>query len=72
MKTHIVKRIAILLAGLLTSVGAYAIGQKVLADHTHADLNNSRTGLFDLGHSGGLDRFGGHYDRATGLYHFHR
>ena len=66
------KSIFIIITVTLTSVGAYAIGQKVLADHTHADLNTSRIGIFDMGHSGGLDRNGGHYDHKNGGYHYHR
>jgi len=66
------KSILILTTVILTSVGAYALGQKVLADHTHTDLKTSRTGIFDMGHSGGLDQNGGHYDHKNGGYHFHR
>ena len=66
------KHVLILLTVTFSSVGAYALGQKILADHTHPGLNTSRTGIFDVSHGGGLDNNGGHYDRSTGSYHYHR
>lgn len=57
---------------IVSAAGATVICNKVLADHSHSDLATKPTGIFDMGHSGGLDQNGGHYDRSTGLYHYHR
>jgi hypothetical protein len=63
--------IFLVIAGL-SSAGAYAITAKLLASHTHTDLAPGGSELPDVGHSGGLDQNGGHYDRSTGRYHYHR
>jgi hypothetical protein len=67
------KFILILTLACFSAVGATAICKRVLADHTHSDLElkPSPTGVFDMGHSGGVDKNGGHYDRSTGVYHYH-
>jgi hypothetical protein len=56
----------------VSAIGATAICNKILADHSHSDLTTKPTGIFDMGHSGGLDRNGGHHDRQNGGYHYHR
>jgi len=68
------KSILVITLICFSAVGATAICMKVLADHTHSDLDLTTPpiGNFDTGHSGGLDKNGGHYDRSTGVYHYHR
>jgi hypothetical protein len=66
------KSLSIFILVSASAAGAYAICNKVLADHSHSDLVKKPVGIFDMGHSGGLDQNGGHYDRSTGQYHFHR
>jgi hypothetical protein len=63
--------LALILIGV-SAAGANAICKRVLADHSHSDLDPKPTGIFDVEHGGGLDKNGGHYDRSTGTYHFHR
>lgn len=66
------KSLFVLIVISVSAVGATAICNKVLADHSHSDVTTNPTSIFDMGHSGGLDQNGGHYDRSTGLYHYHR
>lgn len=70
MKTNILMAIIALMT--LSGAAVWAFSNKTLADHTHSDLTGYPKGIFDMGHSGGLDRNGGHYDNRTGTYHFHR
>lgn len=64
------KCIIALLTLAFTSASAIAVS-KIMANHTHEEGKWSH-GAFDTGHSGGLDKNGGHYDRQNGGYHYHR
>lgn len=49
-----------------TLIGTIAIaGEFLLAGHSHTDQKV-------INHGGGLDSCGGHYNRKTGQYHYHR
>lgn len=50
----------LLLLLVLTSFTVAAHALALIARHTHT------------GHAGRLDKNGGHVDRLTGIYHFHR
>lgn len=59
--------IALSLAGTGIAAGLIA------TDHNHDDGNYHHPGEpMTSSHSGGLDQCGGHYDRRTGTYHYHR
>lgn len=62
----------LLVLASLSGAAAWGLSTKTASDHTHSDLPPTSKGIFDMGHSGGLDRNGGHYDRSTGTYHYHR
>lgn len=65
------KKLIIIAAALtLTSASAVALS-KAFANHTHEE-GNWNHGPIPTGHSGGLDKNGGHYDHKNGGYHFHR
>ena len=53
---------------------SYALVKRLATDHAHTDaeLNLPPVAKYTPGHSGGLDRNGGHYDRSNGTYHYHR
>jgi len=59
------KRIAILIALFTLVSGAVIAGDKMLASHSH---DHDQV----LDHGGGLDQCGGHMNRKTGMYHYHR
>lgn len=57
------KNVMIALLGLMLVAGGATAGQILLASHNHDEV---------LEHGGGLDQCGGHYNRKTGQYHYHR
>ena len=59
------KLLIIILTALIASVATYAtFNNLVLPDHDHSEMG-------EQSHSGRTDSRGGHYDRSTGIYHFH-
>lgn len=68
------KLIVSLAVASVIAASSYAVVKNLATDHTHteAELEAAPIERFTPGHSGGLDRNGGHYDRSTGLYHYHR
>jgi hypothetical protein len=54
------KPLLLLLVLTSSTVAVHALTQQLLARHTHT------------GHAGRLDKNGGHVDKSTGIYHFHR
>ena len=70
MKIHMIKVLLVLVS--LSGAAAWGLSTKTAYDHTHSDLPVNSKGIFNMGHSGGLDQNGGHYDRSNGTYHYHR
>jgi hypothetical protein len=69
------KSVITIIALAVTSVAAIAVTKmKALqAEHTHSPIDlGGRLDRFNTGHSGGLDKNGGHTDHKTGTYHYHR
>lgn len=68
------KIIVSLAVASVLALSSYAVVKNPTTEHTHteAELEAAPIERFTSGHSGGLDRNGGHYDRSTGLYHYHR
>ncbi len=61
------KSIFALFCGLSLFATVAIGGVLVITDHSHHTQSKKVTG-----HSGGLDKCGGHYNRKTGSYHYHR
>jgi hypothetical protein len=71
MKKLVVTIIA-LTATSLTSIAITKM-KALQAEHTHSPSDlGGRLDRFNTGHSGGLDKKGGHTDHKTGIYHYHR
>lgn len=65
-----IKRTVIALACGSAFITAAAVGAGAIAtDHTHDHTPPSEI-VND--HGGGLDQCGGHYNRTTGQYHYHK
>lgn len=68
-----ISKASLAIVTLLTASAATASVVWAIANHSHEDGDYSHPEESkNVRHGGGLDQCGGHYNRKTGVYHYHQ